>query len=314
VCVCIHLFVHVYTYAGCVCRARYVARGGSPGAVDSCRYACVPLQIRTRAFLIDACAHGHTLCVARVRCVCVCVCVCVSCPTASFKVKPSTAMQRLMESYCSKHHFRPEKVSFFLLRLPPPPYYSYFLWRPTVLSTPFQGKWFLPSLQFLPHCCRTPPVGGGVLGAVHRHGGGSWGSTSNAYLHIYLSSVYLYIYVSTNVYDFFALIFNSNWSRMHMHNVCVCVCVCVCLAVFRVCMCVRVCVSRSPESIHVSYASLPWVLRTNQLCLYTCIHTPRPPPTHTCVRVCVCRKRERVTHARTHTLSLSHTHYIYTGR
>ena len=33
-----------------------------------------------------------------------------SCPTASFKVKPSTAMARLMESYCSKHHFRPEKV------------------------------------------------------------------------------------------------------------------------------------------------------------------------------------------------------------
>jgi len=33
-----------------------------------------------------------------------------NCPTASFKVKPSTAMQRLMESYCSKHHFRPDKV------------------------------------------------------------------------------------------------------------------------------------------------------------------------------------------------------------
>jgi hypothetical protein len=33
-----------------------------------------------------------------------------NCPTASFKVKPSTAMARLMESYCSKHHFRPDKV------------------------------------------------------------------------------------------------------------------------------------------------------------------------------------------------------------
>lgn len=33
-----------------------------------------------------------------------------NCPNASFKVKPSTSMARLMESYCSKHHFRPDKV------------------------------------------------------------------------------------------------------------------------------------------------------------------------------------------------------------
>ena len=33
-----------------------------------------------------------------------------NCPTASFKVKPSTPMQRLMESYCSKNFFRAEKV------------------------------------------------------------------------------------------------------------------------------------------------------------------------------------------------------------
>jgi len=32
------------------------------------------------------------------------------CPHAVFKVKPSTAMARLMESYCSKHHLRPDKV------------------------------------------------------------------------------------------------------------------------------------------------------------------------------------------------------------
>jgi hypothetical protein len=37
------------------------------------------------------------------------------CPLAIFKVKPSTAMARLMESYCSKHHFRPDKVKLIYM-------------------------------------------------------------------------------------------------------------------------------------------------------------------------------------------------------